>query len=295
VSIVSSKSKSGLFSRKKHRDAGSDSHVDEPNSEPTPESPAKATTVPAANSNLHHGFRGADAINADGAKHTENLRNKARDGVQADLKNDIGAVSPDVVGLLTAGRKGGPPGKGGHFLEDDMQRLHEDFLDRWKHEMLFPSIQKWLESHIVGYVETLLRKRTEAIIAKYEEAMAAIEERHRQEIIDLERRHKELLTTVVKKTWTEYEKKMEETRLMRQVHFAFAPSAQHEPWSEGVEEIVPDLKDHVPKVYSPNLSLEEPQHQNHNHDDRNRLRKHVDDTAPAEDHERDEGIRRFLD
>ena len=290
---MSSKSKSGLFSRKKHR--GSDSHVDEPNSEPTPESPAKATKVPASNSNLHSGFRGAHAINADGAKHTENLRNKARGGVQDDLENDIGTVSPDVVGFLTTGSKGGPPGKGGHFLEDDMQKLHDDFLDKWKQEMLFPSIQKWLESHIVGYVENLLRKRTEAIIAKYEEAMAAIEERHRQEILDLEGRHKELLTTVVKKTWTEYEKKMEETRLMRQVHFEFAPSAQHEPWSEGVDEIVPELKDHVPKIYNPKLRLEEPQQQNHNNDDRNRLRKRVDDTAPAEDHDQGEGIRDFFD
>ena len=299
---MSSKSKSGLFSRKKNRDAGSDPQG-EPNHEPSPEptpksprSPSKIATLPTTDSNFHHSFRGADAINAIGAKHIENLRNKTRDGVGDDLKNDIGAISPELVGFLTPAKKDGPPGKGGHFLDDDIQRFHDDFVDKWKHEMLFPSIQQWLQTHIVGYVENLLRKRTDAIISKYEEAMTAIEERHKQEIIDLERRHKELLTTVVKKTWAEYEKKMEETRFMRQVHFEFAPSAQHEPWSEGVEEIIPDLKDHVPKVYNPKISLDEPQHQNHTNGDRNHLApKGVNDAATPEDHDQDEGMHRFLD
>jgi hypothetical protein len=39
------------------------------------------------------------------------------------------------------------PGKGNHsFLEDPMQKLHNDFVDKRKTEMLFPSIKNWVDT-----------------------------------------------------------------------------------------------------------------------------------------------------
>jgi hypothetical protein len=296
---MSTKTKGGLFSRKKHRNSDSvDDHaVDgthEPNAPATPEFPrspgkAPATTPTAGTSNSaphQTAWRGADAINADGAKHIDGLRNSTREGVQSDLNKDVGSISPDVGGLLTPGGKGGS-GKGDHFLEDPVQKLHTDFLDKWKTDLLFPSIKQWVDTHISPYIENVLRKRTDAITAKYEAALADVEERHRNDVIDLENRHKELLTSAVTRTWAQYEKKMQDSRIMREVHFGFTPSSEHEPWSDGIDHVVPDIKNHVPKVYSPNVQLHEPG----NHQEPNRLHERGNTTPPIDEHDKqEEGI-----
>jgi hypothetical protein len=156
--------------------------------------------------------------------------------------------------------------------------------------MLFPSIKNWVDTHIAPYIENVLRKRTEAITAKYEEAMAAIEERHKNDVIDLEKRHKELLTSSVTKTWAQYEKKMEESRVMREIHFGFSPTSDHEPWGEGIDHVVPEIKNHVPKVYNPNVQL----HEAGNNGKPKRLRKRGDTTPTVDGHDEQEGTPRFI-
>ena len=285
---MSSKGKNPLF-RRRNRDSV-------PTVEPTPSSssqpepagespaPAPAATSNPAPRNGRSPYRGADAINADASQHVGDLKKNTSDGVRRDLNDDIGGISPGINGLLSPSeRKQGfeLPQKGGHFLEPSVDHLHNDFLDKWKKEMLFPNIQRWADLYLVEHIQNLLHKRTEDIIKKYEHTIAMIEEKHKQEIIELERAHKELLVTVVKKTWGDYERKMANARIVKHLNFGFHPSHEKEPWGDDIHDVVPEIMEHVPRVYEPQVGLEEhpnsTKHQSHHGHGHH---KHSDSTAP---------------
>ena len=263
---MSTKTRNTLFRRKNRDTASAD--------EPTPsssypaqtEAPAKyadsapATTSTAAPVNGGSHYRGADAINADAAGHIGDLRKNTSDGIHGDLEKDKSGVSPGINGLMNPSEKRQGfehPGQGSHFLEPSVDHLHNDFLNKWKKDVLLPNVQRWADLYLVEYIQNLLHTRTESIIQKYENAIAVIEEKHKQEIIELERAHKELLVTVVRKTWADYERKMENARIVKQVHFGFHPSTQKEAWGEDIHDVVPEVMEHVPSVYEPNVALEE--------------------------------------
>ena len=301
--MSSGKTKNTLFRRNRKSEGG-------PSVEPTParesiEPPAEtpaSNPAPAATPSRAlppTGYRGAEHINADATRDIGDLKKNTFDGIRGDVQKDIGGISPGLHGLLTPSEKKDNyghelPQKGGHFLEPNVSHLHEDFIERWKRELLFPNIQNWVDVYLVDYIQNLLHKRTEAIIAKFEETIAQIEEKHKQEIIELERAHKELLVTVVKKTWGDYEKKLQNSKVVKQVHFGFHPSAEKEPWGEDIHDVVPEVMEHVPRVYEPDVSLEDhpdhpsggghhTRHHSHHHG------KHVADPAAetGEGHDRE--------
>jgi hypothetical protein len=270
---MSSKGKNTLF-RRRNRDSvpaveptspSSSSQREPPAEDPVP-APATSYTDPAPHNGGSH-YRGADAINANTAKDIGDLKQSTSDGVRGDLQDDIGGISPGINGLLSPSEKKQGfelPQSGGHFLEPSVDHLHNDFLDRWKKEMLFPSIQRWVDVYLVEHVQNLLHKRT----------------KHKQEIIELERAHKELLVTVVRKTWGEYEKKMANTRIVKQVHFGFHPSQGKESWGDDIHDVVPEVMEHVPRVYEPEVGLhDDPNPTEHHSRHGHGHHKHGDSTA----------------
>lgn len=261
---MSSKGKNSLF-RRRNRDSAqtgeprtsTSSQPEPPEESPSP-SPA-ATSNPAPRNGGSH-YRGADAINTDATKDIGDLKKNTSAGVRGDHENDIGGISPGINGLMSPSKQKQGfelPRAGGHFLEPSVDHLHNDFIDKWKKEMLLPNIQRWADLYLVEHIQNLLHKRTEDIIKKYEDAIAMIEEKHKQEIIELERAHKELLVTVVKKTWGDYEKKMANARIVKHVNFGFHPSTEKESWGDDIHDVVPEVMEHVPRVYEPHVSLEE--------------------------------------
>ena len=261
---MSTKGRSTLF-RRRNRDSGptveptpSSSAQHEPPAETPTASPVAASDAPPRNGGSR--YRGAEAINADATQHIGDLKKSTGDGVRGDLQNDIDGISPGINGLLnpSEGKQGFEvPQGGGHFLEPSIDHLHNHFLDKWKKETLFPNIQRWADVYLVEHIRNLLHNRTEAIVKKYEDTIAMIEEKHKQEIIELERAHKELLVTVVKKTWGDYDKKMANARMVKQVNFGFHPSNEKEPWGDDIHDVVPEVMEYVPRVYEPEVGLEE--------------------------------------
>jgi hypothetical protein len=289
---MSSKGKTTLF-RRKNRDPPPTVEPipsDSSQLESPPESPASVPAATSLNSTPRNGaphYRGAVAINSNAARDIGDLKQSTRDGVRGGLNNEVGGISPGINQLLSPSEKKQGfelPRAGGHFLEPSIDHLHNDFLDKWKAEILFPNIQRWADLYLVEYIQNLLHKQTEDIIEKYENAIAIIEEKHKQEIIELEKAHKELLLTVVKKTWGDYEKKVANARIVKHVNFGFHPSTEKEPWGDDLQHVVPEVMEHVPRVYEPKVGLEE--HPNstdqsdHGHGWQWYRRKHDDSTAP---------------
>jgi len=214
------------------------------------------------------------------AKIVEELKEKVVEEVHEEVKKEIKTISTEVIGLLTLGEE--VEGaivveKGEHFLEVMMRKFQLEFFEKWKTEFLFPRIQRWLEVFIVEFIKNTIHERTEKIVKKFEESIEIIEKKYEVELIEIERHHRELLLVIIKKAWHEYEKKMTETEVIKEVRFKFSAKETKEAWGEIIEEILPDLVECVPRVYAPEVHLHDHNHPDHHHNhNHNHKRDDVD-------------------
>jgi hypothetical protein len=145
----------------------------------------------------------------------------------------------------------------GHFLEVVVEKFKLEFVEKWKIEFLFPAIKCWLEKHIVEYIETIVRTTRERIIKEYEERIIIIKEKHRCDIIERERCHKELYCKVIKQAWEAYQKTMEDIEFTKEVRFRYRKTEEKHIWGEFIKELAPELLECVPTVYSPEFCIDD--------------------------------------
>jgi hypothetical protein len=217
---------------------------------------------------------GDEIIIIETSKFVEEIKKKTVKEVHHELKKEIAEMSVGVLALLTCGDIAGGEiivKEGEHFMEEMMRKFEIEFFEKWKREFVFPRIQRWLEIIVVEFIVKIVEKRTEEIIKKFSKSIEIIEEKYKLEIIELERRHRDLLIVIVKRAWEEYEKKMTETEIVKEVRFKFAASEEKEAWGEIIEEIIPEILDCVPKVWCPEVHFGEHHHPKHHHP------KHNDD------------------
>jgi hypothetical protein len=180
--------------------------------------------------------------------------------VRKEVKEEIETINGGVIELLTKGRKDERGlmifAEGEHFMEEMFRKFESDFFQRWKMEFLYTCLQKWLEKQIVEYIERIVSERSEEIIKTFEKSIALIEEKHRIEIIEIERHHRNTLLLVVRKAWEEYEKRMQDIEFKKTITFKYRMSEEKEAWGEIIESLVPELLEHVPCVYKPDWCVD---------------------------------------
>ena len=211
---------------------------------------------------------GDETVIIETSKFVEEIKEKTIKEVHHELKEEIAILSTSVVALLTCGDHAGGEiivKEGEHFMEEMMRKFEMEFFEKWKREFVFPRIQRWIELVVVEFIIQIVEKRTEEIIKKFEKSIEKIEEKYKFEIIELERRHRELLIVIVRKAWEEYEKKMTETEIVKEVRFKFSASKEKEAWGEIIEEIVPEILECVPRLWSPEVHFGDCHHSKHRH------------------------------
>jgi hypothetical protein len=188
---------------------------------------------------------------------------KSIEEVEREKREEITVITREVIDLCLIGGRdddGCVIGERGHFLETVIEKFKFEFVEKWKIEFLFPAIKCWLEKYIVEYVEKIVRITRERIIKEYEELILIIKEKHRCDIIERERCHKELYCKVIKQAWEAYEKSMEDIEFTKEVRFRYRKTEEKHIWGEFIKELAPELLECVPTVYSPDFCVDDSRH-----------------------------------
>jgi len=194
-------------------------------------------------------------------KHVEEIREKTVKEVRKEVQEEITKITAGVTHLLKKGQKDEHGCaifmEGEHFLEEMIRKFESDFVCRWKEEFLFKHLELWLEKQMVKYIEEKIRVRSEEIIKTFQECIIKIEEEHRLEIIAIEEHHREVLRKVCLKAWAEYEKRMQDIEFKKMIVFKYHQCEERESFSEFMAEILPELKECVPRIYKPDFSFKD--------------------------------------
>lgn len=196
-------------------------------------------------------------------KSIEIVRSKTVIEVERETKTEVLQITTELLELITIGENDVNGvvivERGEHFLESIMRRFQLEFFERWKVEFLFPTIKCWLEKHIVQYVERIIVMVREKLIKEYDEQIIILKEKHRCEMEERERHHREIYLAAIRRAWESYEKSMEEIEFVKEVRFKYRATEERQAWAEIIKELAPEMIDCVPKCYAPEFRIDERQ------------------------------------
>lgn len=73
--------------------------------------------------------------------------------------------------------------------------------------------------HIVQYIERIIVTVREKLIKEYDEQIIILKEKHRCQMEERERHHREIYLAAIRRAWESYEKSMEEIEFVKEVRF----------------------------------------------------------------------------